>query len=233
MLSVAAMAVLSIPFVIGVVRAQSVSQIDLSTPVAFEAASLKPSRAGDPARGRTDPGRFTANNTSVLRLLQTAFDIQEDRILKAPDWARTDGYDVVATAPTGVLLGPNLPPMLRALLKDRFGMTAHVEMRDMPIYEIVLSRRDGKLGPNLQPSRCDCREKGAARCPEGPPLKAMPELDGAACALLGFKGRYILRGYPWRFLVRCSQGPRDELLSTTLAFREPGTSNWNIPLIKT
>ena len=24
----------------------------------------------------------------------------------------------------------------------------------------------------------------------------MPELDGAACALLAFKGRYIMRGYP-------------------------------------
>ena len=172
------------------------SQIDLSTSVAFEAATVKQSRTGETARGRIDPERFTASNTSVLRLLQTAFDIQEERILMVPGWARTDGYDIAAKAPDGVPLGPNLAPMLRALLKDRFVMTAHVEMREMPIYELVLSRRDGKLGPNLQRSGCDCREKAAARCPEGPPLKAMPELDGAACALLAFKGRYIMRGYP-------------------------------------
>jgi uncharacterized protein (TIGR03435 family) len=183
------------------------SQIDLSAAVAFEAVSVKQGRSTEPARGRVAPERFTANNMSVLRLLQTAFEVQEDRILKAPGWARTDGYDIVAKAPTGVQIGPNLAPMLRALLKDRFGLTVHVEMREMSIYELVLSHRDGKLGPNLQRSGCDCREKAAARCPEGPPLKGMPELDGTACAFLAFKGRYIMRGYPMANLGKMLTSP--------------------------
>ena len=82
------------------------SQIDLSTAVAFEAATVKQSRTGQPARGRVEPGRFTAANTSVLRLLQTAFDIQEDRIMNAPSWSRTDGYDIVAKAPDSLPPGP-------------------------------------------------------------------------------------------------------------------------------
>jgi uncharacterized protein (TIGR03435 family) len=202
------------------------SQIDLSTAVAFEAATVKQSRTGEPARGRVAPERFTANNTSVLRLLQTAFDIQEDRILNAPGWARTDGYDINAKAPAGVPLGPNLTPMLRALLKDRFGMTAHVEMRDMPIYQLVLSPRNGKLGPNLQQSACDCREKGAARCPEGPPVKGMPELDGTACAFLAFKGRNIMRGYPMADLGKMLTRPAGRVVVDRTGL----SGTWNVEL---
>jgi len=36
-------------------------------------------------------------------------------------------------------------------------LTAHFETQQRPIYELVLFRRDGKLGPNLKPSKGGCR----------------------------------------------------------------------------
>ena len=46
--------------------------------------------------------------------------------------------------------------MLRALLADRFKLTAHSEFRDRPIYVLVMDRKDGKLGPQLKKVDVDC-----------------------------------------------------------------------------
>ena len=46
--------------------------------------------------------------------------------------------------------------MLRALLESRFALATHRETRQLPIYELVLSRADGRPGPGLRPSSPEC-----------------------------------------------------------------------------
>ena len=48
----------------------------------------------------------------------------------------SDRFDIVAKAEGDVQPGPNgpVPLMLRALLADRFKLTAHNESRELPIY---------------------------------------------------------------------------------------------------
>ena len=43
--------------------------------------------------------------------------------------------------------------MLQALLKDRFQVVIHSETKKMPVYALVLARKDGKLGENLTESK--------------------------------------------------------------------------------
>ena len=40
--------------------------------------------------------------------------------------------------------------MLQALLADRFELVLRRESKELPIYALVLARKDGKLGPSLR-----------------------------------------------------------------------------------
>jgi uncharacterized protein (TIGR03435 family) len=51
--------------------------------------------------------------------------------------------------------------MLRTLLEDRFKLAMHSEVREMPIYVLVLAKTGGRLGPRLV--RSDRLRQGAGR----------------------------------------------------------------------
>ena len=63
------------------------------------------------------------------------------------------------------------------------------EIRNTPIYALVLARRDGKLGPNLHPASADCATLRAA---------AEPSQRGTTipCGFLSQPGRTAMRGAP-------------------------------------
>jgi uncharacterized protein (TIGR03435 family) len=45
---------------------------------------------------------------------------------------------------------------VRALLADRFGVVVHPEMRELPVYALVVAREDRKFGPEIAASKVDC-----------------------------------------------------------------------------
>jgi uncharacterized protein (TIGR03435 family) len=46
--------------------------------------------------------------------------------------------------------------MLRTLLSDRFKLVTHIEMREQPVYVLMLARPDGRLGPQLKRATLPC-----------------------------------------------------------------------------
>jgi uncharacterized protein (TIGR03435 family) len=52
--------------------------------------------------------------------------------------------------------------MLRAMLADRFKLAVHVEDRDEDVFDLVLARKDGKLGSGITPTDIDCVAQRAA-----------------------------------------------------------------------
>jgi uncharacterized protein (TIGR03435 family) len=46
--------------------------------------------------------------------------------------------------------------LVRRLLEERFALRARHESREMSRYELVVARRDGRLGEKLRPSAFDC-----------------------------------------------------------------------------
>ena len=153
---------------------------------AFEVASVMPSPRPEPnpfgfpvrptiriERG----GRFTATQTTLRDLIQRAYDLPSFLILGGPQWAASDRFDVLATA-EGVEGNPGkIRSMLRALLAERFALRVHIETRELPIYALVLARRDGRLGPQLRPSSLDCAAIRARQAPDAPPLPGGSEPD--------------------------------------------------------
>ncbi len=143
----------------------------------FEVASIKPNKSGDAGVSvETAPGgRFTATNISLRSLLRLAYGLGDEQIAGGPSWMNRDGFDVRAVAATELppMTGPfgaggALPELLKSLLADRFGLTAHPETREADIYLLVVAREDARLGDALQRSAIDCAALFAQRRPDAP-----------------------------------------------------------------
>jgi uncharacterized protein (TIGR03435 family) len=89
----------------------------------------------------------------LVVVIETAYGIMEpSRILGAPDWvknlgfydidAKVSGEDVVAY---GKLAAEDKNRMLQSLLGERFHLKAHIEQREIPVYELVLAKDGPKL----------------------------------------------------------------------------------------
>jgi uncharacterized protein (TIGR03435 family) len=198
----------------------------VSGPTAFEVASIKRNVSGGPSRGRTEPGgRFTATNAPVLQFIRLAYgNLSPDRILNAPEWVTSERYDLVAKAPEGVQAPRVMGSLMQSLLRERFAFDAHMETREMPIFELVLARRDGRLGPKLQRASCDCTgSKAEPGCKQGPEAAAFPEFDGLTCIQMGLPGRRLMRGFPLRDF-------EDQVNGRVVVDKTGLTGTWNVEL---
>ena len=133
---------------------------------AFEVASVKPSNPNpDPANPLAQiammlplpGGRFTATNTPLRMLIMAAYELKQDaQLTGGPPALLAAKYDITARAAGTETIGKELPQLLQSLLADRFKLKTHTESRELPIYDLVLARSDGRLGPELKPSKSEC-----------------------------------------------------------------------------
>ena len=147
----------------------------------FDVASVKPSNPNpDPnnplsmiALMLPQPGgRFTATNTPLRMLIMAAYELQQDaQLVGGPPDLLTAKYDITARAAgTATLAMKELPQLLRSLLADRFKLKTHTESRELPLYDLVLARSDGRLGPDLKPSKSDCSKADEIAAEQGAAL---------------------------------------------------------------
>ncbi len=167
----------------------------------FEVASVKPNNGDGPIMSTTQPGgRVTMVNVPLRMLIRTAYQLQDEQIVDAPNWISAEHFDIVAKAagdvppPTPGNSGP-LQLMMRSLLAERFKLAVHRETREFPAYALELARRDGRLGPQLRPSAVDCAAIAAARGSGGgaPPASAAAR---PPCGVRAAGGQMIAGGLP-------------------------------------
>lgn len=126
---------------------------------AFAVASVKASAPWlGPTRDRiflfTSAGQLRANGIHLAALISHAYGIQDFQISGGPQWLYSDQYDIVAEAETKATRD-QLMQMLQALLEDRFKLTMHHQIKELPIYALTVGENGAKLvrasdGP-LQP----------------------------------------------------------------------------------
>jgi uncharacterized protein (TIGR03435 family) len=121
----------------------------------FEVASIKPRETSTTASvliagiSRALPGGgFSATYASVEHLLMFAYDLEDYRIIRGPDWMRRDIFEVRAKAATDAP-ADEIKLMVRSLLEERFKLVAHIEPREMRHDALILAHPNGALGPNV------------------------------------------------------------------------------------
>jgi uncharacterized protein (TIGR03435 family) len=153
------------PVFVGCLSARlSPAQSPAATPrLEFEVASIKLNKSSDArvligARG----GRFTATNVPLQSLMTRAYKIKEIQLSGAPAWLISDRYDIEAKA-EGSPNPDEMRAMLQALFEDRLHLKFHREMKELPIYALVVAK-PGKL----KGSEGECADATLQKAPRKP-----------------------------------------------------------------
>jgi uncharacterized protein (TIGR03435 family) len=175
---VGGLAILVAPVVVGAVRAPRAADAaerqggqTVTGPQEFEVASVRPNVSVGPGRMGVEffpGGRVRATWAPLILLIAVAYDVPIKQI-DARAVALSTRVDVDARAGANAL-SPDAPAaernrqlrlMLQSLLRDRFKLAIHTEMREMPLYALVLANN----GPRLKTSPPDraCLEEPCGR----------------------------------------------------------------------
>jgi uncharacterized protein (TIGR03435 family) len=160
MLAVAALAAISLPFVIGIVRAQSLPPVPQYL---YDAVSIHRS-APDATGGYIGPGPqggVRTEGATAMRLLTYAWDVRDYQISGAPKWVNSDRFDITFTPDKPeTTLTPGMPmkeregiternrQRMQAVLRDRFGLILRAETHELPIYNLTLAKSGSKMVPH-------------------------------------------------------------------------------------
>ena len=119
--------------------------------LAFDVASVRPVAAARHAEDDDGPAGREEAGVGAYRRLARVFTYMSLKQLIAyaykmrayevtgPDWMITDRFDIVARMPEGATKD-DAPAMLQALLKERFGLTAHLQVVDQPVLGLVAAK---------------------------------------------------------------------------------------------
>jgi len=117
----------------------------------WEVATVRPSDPNEKEQSFMVRGRhIIVKNQTVEKMLMVGYGLQKDQIAGAPEWVKTENFDVDGVADVeGQPQVKQFQTMVRKLLLERFGLKTHKEQREMPVYALTVV----KDGPKLTPSK--------------------------------------------------------------------------------
>jgi uncharacterized protein (TIGR03435 family) len=193
---------------------------------AFEVASIRRNTVGfAPDTSRVEGGRYTASNMTLDQLIRDAYRMQT---VGGPEWINDPPgpprsgeirFDVIATFPSGTP-PDRVPLMLRTLLAERFGLVAHTEKQEQPVYALVHARDDRRLGSQLTPSTQQCQveiEAGPLRAP----VRRVAEDGKPVCSMMVGPASIRGGGVTMRFLANALRGPAGRIVEDRTGLEGP------------
>jgi uncharacterized protein (TIGR03435 family) len=119
----------------------------------FDVASVRINRGGSAGgEGKIDesiksaPGSLIMRNVTLLSCMKWAYGVRDFQISGSPGWFSTERYDISARA-AGPSDDVELRKMLQALLADRFQLRVRQESKQLPVYELTVSRQSPGMKP--------------------------------------------------------------------------------------
>ncbi len=112
-------------------------------PLEFVVATIKPAPDTNIPSGTYGggAGTFELHGASLIYMLTFGYDMHPKQFVGLPAWATSDRYEVVGKLPESGT--PNLSQdriMVQNMVKDRFGITMHLEKRELSVYTINVGK---------------------------------------------------------------------------------------------
>jgi uncharacterized protein (TIGR03435 family) len=204
-------------------------QASAQKPLAFEAASVRVNKSGNPrdiGLQYLPDGRFSARSVPIPLLVLEAYDTP--RLYPSPEFQKLDVslierdvYDIEATAPKGAIppgssatvRNEKIREMLRSLLAERFKLVVHREMKEHPVYALVVARN----GPLQTAATEECADRPSNFFDPGSChsiadlVRFASRISGLDRPLLdktGLTGLYNIRSVDWAAMIPGSGRPR-------------------------
>ena len=169
MLALAGAAALAVPIVTGMSYAPRLHAQPAASPAAFEVASIKmnpPTERPAMEWSVLPGGRLSIKGFRLRGIISTAYHVplQSIRLSGGPKWMNSDLFDIEAAAAAGSIppglsrmeLEAKVYAMLRSLLEDRFKLVIRREVKEVPVYAIVVSKGGSKLRKaNVDEDHCE------------------------------------------------------------------------------
>jgi uncharacterized protein (TIGR03435 family) len=139
-----------------------------SEKLAFEVASVRPNQSDDDsysafplgrgAQYAVTGGHFRAKNIILLYYISFAYRLTSSQEASlehdSPRWIVSDRFDIDARSENQSPTKDEMREMMKSLLADRFHLVMHIEMRQEPVFALVLTK-PGETGPQLKPHPAD------------------------------------------------------------------------------
>jgi uncharacterized protein (TIGR03435 family) len=134
-------------------------------------------------------GHLIAEKAQLRYLIRIAYGLKPFEISGGPGWIDSAHYDIDAKA-EGNPSGAQISLMTQALLADRFQFKAHRETKEIPIYELSVSKAGVKLQPP-KPGSCTMPDPNA---PPLPPAPGQPTACGRVLMMMSPSGARMMGG---------------------------------------
>jgi uncharacterized protein (TIGR03435 family) len=192
-----------------------------ASPLSYDVASIKPSKAPEGSTLLFRLGAFTAKGLTLKSLLRGAYGIEDDQISGAPKWVGSQTYDIEAkvdgadAATLEKLSEDQAKLMFQSFLRDRFQLKVHWETKQLPILALVVA----KGGPKLQQAKPGDTYPDGIKGPDG-------KAEGHAGMMMWGTGRLTGQGIPIGNLV----SPLTQELGRIVQDKTGLTGNYDIEL---
>jgi uncharacterized protein (TIGR03435 family) len=115
----------------------------------FEVAAIRPAQPTDRGGIKPMPGGdgYLVQNMPVEIMISLMYKVPTRQIKGAPDWLDSDRYDIQAKADHAYSID-DLHIMFQNLLADRFNLRFHKEIKEGPVYALMVDKSGLKMQVN-------------------------------------------------------------------------------------
>jgi uncharacterized protein (TIGR03435 family) len=120
-----------------------------SSRLTFEVAVIRPAQPTDRGGIKPMPGGdgYLVQNMPVKIMISLMYKVPARQIKDAPDWLNSDRYDIQAKADHAYSID-DLHIMFQNLLADRFNLKFHKEIKEGPVYALMVDKSGSKMKVN-------------------------------------------------------------------------------------